>query len=139
MSKLKFFVLEEDTYKAKYEHNMGNYSGDEQLVTKLQLWNNRYGTEDTDMVTKPTMYFYYKNVEDNNLLNYYTLKVDGRVVDFVIQNNKAIVVLPRLIVGDANNGTEENTGNYVSIELVFDAANETLKNNDLKELYVEIR
>lgn len=139
MATVEFYVLEEDTYAPKKEHNMGNYDGSNYLTTKFQIWNNRYGEVDEATIKTPSLYFYYKNVEDNNLLGFYSIKVDGVFTDFVIQGNKGVLNINRNLLGIANDGADTNTKNYVTIEMIFNPNGATLKNNDLKELYLELR
>ena len=85
--KLKWYVLADIDgtyeYSPKKTHDMeGSYAPNDTLKLKIQLWNNRLGTEDVQDVINAKLCVFFKNYEDNYLLkriNEKTLKLNSEV------------------------------------------------------------
>lgn len=142
MSKISWFIKEDDTFSEKREHHAGTYRKDEKVVLEMQVWNNRWGVEDADDVISPVISFRFDSFEDNSLLSLCKVVVNQSVeLPVTVKGNSAMVVVGDTISGKANDGDEnsyENKNNFIDVRLEIDIKNKDLKENDLKKMYFEL-
>lgn len=135
-------LLSDERYSVNPSFYAGRYSDEEPIVVDVQLWNNRWGTEDVENLTDYDICFFFDRIEDSILLNYCTVIYNGNIaVPFNVSGHKAILefsVKP-VILGTKNNGSSaDNPGHFVQLRFLFSATQERLKDNDLKSLYFEV-
>lgn len=132
----------ETDYESNNEKYLGTATSASSLTVNLRLWNNRYGTEDTSNLTNFALRLSFSTVEDSKLLQYCSVTYNNATCSQKTVGNHAIVTFPSgtNISGSANNGvTSENPNNYLDFQLKFAVDdNSILKENDLKNLYIEI-
>lgn len=132
----------ETEYAPTSEKYLGTASSVKELEVSLRLWNNRYGTEDVSDLKSFAVRLSFSCVEDSALLKYCSLKLNSVPLDGQLVGGHMIYALPNgvWLSGKANNGiSADNTANYKDFILSFNTPGDIqLKENDLKNLYVEV-
>lgn len=130
------------TYEAQSEIYAGTYTKEEKISVDIQIWNNRWGVEDTESLEDFILNIYFDNLEDSALLQCCKIILGGTdELSLMISNQKATISFPDTVTlsGVKNDGTSANSKeNYISLTFEFDAPGYQLKENDLKSLYFEI-
>lgn len=120
----------------------GTYTQDNNIQVNMQIWNNRWGTEDVKDLTNFIINIYFENVEDSALFDYCSITLNNTDVLTINKSaNIATLEIPAdaTISGKHNDGTIKNNNNYIRLDFVFSAPQDIkLKENDLKSLYFEI-
>ena len=142
-SKLEWFVKKDNTYEQLDEIYAGSYTDKKPISVTMQLWNNRWGTSDAEPLTDFYMLMSFKNKEDSVLLDYCNVTMGETTLTKTRSGDKVILGIPTgtKISGTKNNGKESNPKNsdhFINLKFTFDAFGQNLKENDLKELYLEI-
>lgn len=134
--------LGEDTYAAQSEIYAGTYTKESNINVDIQIWNNRWGTEDVEPLENFSLNIYFDTLEDSALLQCCKVALGGTdELSLIISGQKATVSFPEAIVlsGVQNDGTSANSqDNYIYLKFTFSAPNYQLKENDLKSLHFEI-
>lgn len=133
----------ESNYAPTQEKFIGTYTALTPLKVNIQLWNNRYGEEDTDDLKNFSLRLGFRSFEDSALLDKAQLTLaSGQILPGQITGDKKIFVLPNnvTISGRRNNGEiNENEDNFISFVLEFNLDTKIqLKENDLKDMYLEV-
>lgn len=139
---ISWYVLEsydnefEYVPKKKHEEEDSLMPGDTMHIS-LQVWNNRNGSEDVADAQDARIVLYFKNYEDNFLLNLCSLKVgDGEYEKVSIDVDRGYFELGT-IYGKSNNGSELNTENFFNVELKVGPIPSNVK-SELKNLILDI-
>ncbi|MBD8524022.1 hypothetical protein [Lysinibacillus fusiformis] len=142
MSKISWFIKENDVYSEKKEHHAGTFRKDEKIVINMQAWNNRWGVKDAEDIISPVLSFRFDSFEDNALLRLCKVIVNQSFeLPVTVKDNSAVVVIGETIIGRSNDGDEnsyENKNNFIDIRLEIDIRDRDLKENDLKKMYFEL-
>ncbi|MEK5433953.1 hypothetical protein MKY88_24435 [Lysinibacillus sp. FSL R7-0073] len=142
MSKISWFIKENDVYSEKKEHHAGTFRKDEKIVINMQAWNNRWGVKDAEDIISPVLSFRFDSFEDNALLRLCKVIVNQSLeLPVTVKDNSAVVVIGETIIGRSNDGDEnsyENKNNFIDIRLEIDIRDKDLKENDLKKMYFEL-
>lgn len=142
MSKISWFIKENDVYSEKKEHHAGTFRKDEKIVINMQAWNNRWGVKDAEDIISPVLSFRFDSFEDNALLRLCKVIVNQSLeLPVTVKDNSAVVVVGETIIGRSNDGDEnsyENKNNFIDIRLEIDIRDRDLKENDLKKMYFEL-
>lgn len=133
----------ESNYAPTQEKFIGTYTALTPLKVNIQLWNNRYGEEDTDDLKNFSLRLSFRSFEDSALLDKAQLTLaSGQTLPGQITGDKKIFILPNnvIISGRKNNGeVNENEDNFISFVLEFNLDTKIqLKENDLKDMYLEV-
>jgi hypothetical protein len=133
----------ESNYAPTQEKFIGTYTALTPLKVNIQLWNNRYGEEDTDDLKNFSLRLGFRSFEDSALLDKAQLTLaSGQILPGQITGDKKIFILPNnvIISGRKNNGeVNENEDNFISFVLEFNLDTKIqLKENDLKDMYLEV-
>lgn len=133
----------ESNYAPTQEKFIGTYTALTPLKVNIQLWNNRYGEEDTDDLKNFSLRLGFRSFEDSALLHKAQLTLaSGQILPGQITGDKKIFILPNnvIISGRKNNGeVNENEDNFISFVLEFNLDTKIqLKENDLKDMYLEV-
>lgn len=140
--KMTWYILEDIDgvfeYSQKRNYDLeGSYSPNDTVSVKIQLWNNRLGTENVQDAKNAKLSIFFKNYEDNYMLKLCRLKFNGEdEKNFEIDMDRGIFELGT-ISGSANNGSDLNTDNYVSFELLIGPIPANLK-TELKGLILDV-
>lgn len=140
--KLKWYVLEDIDgsyeYSPKKTHDMeGSYAPSDTLNLKVQLWNNRLGTEDVQSINNAKLCVFFKNYEDNYLLKLCKVKIKNKEAkELEIDMDRGLIDIGH-ISGSANNGSDLNVDNYVEFELLIGPLPSNLK-SELKGLILDV-
>ena len=140
--KMTWFVLEDIDglyqYSAKRTHDMeGSYAPGDTVKIKIQLWNNRRGSEDVANAENAKLVIFFKNYEDNYLLKLCKVKFESNEAKpITIDMDRGIFDL-RTISGGANNGTDLNTDNFLEFELQIGPIPFNVK-SELKGLVLDV-
>lgn len=120
----------------------GTYTKKHPLVIYLQLWNNRWGTEDVESLDNFYINMFFKHKEDSVLLEHCTVILnDSEVLNLNRSGDLATLEFPRAISlsGTKNDGSSKNNADhFLTLQLTFDAGDAELKENDLKSLFFDI-
>lgn len=139
---IKWYIKNDNTFYPEEDYFAGTYSSRTPLSITIQLWNNRYGTEDVDDLSDFALKASFEHLEDKSLLQYVKLSSGTVELDSTVLDDHIIFTMPSgtVLKGTANNGlTSENATNYMEMTFSFEVPEETnLKENDLKSLYFEI-
>lgn len=140
--KMTWFILEDIDglyqYSAKRTHDMeGSYAPGDTLSVKIQLWNNRRGTEDVANAENAKLVMFFKNYEDNYLLKLCKIKFENEAKPVTIDMDRGIFELNKTISGSANNGTDLNTDNFLEFELQIGPIPLNVK-SELKGLVLDV-
>ena len=133
----------ESNYAPTQEKFIGTYTALTPLKVNIQLWNNRYGEEDTDDLKNFSLRLGFRSFEDSALLDKAQLTLaSGQILPGQITGDKKIFILPNnvIISGRKNNGeVNENEDSFISFVLEFNLDTKIqLKENDLKDMYLEV-
>ena len=133
----------ESNYAPTQEKFIGTYTALTPLKVNIQLWNNRYGEEDTDDLKNFSLRLGFRSFEDSALLDKAQLTLtSGQILPGQITGDKKVFILPNnvIISGRKNNGEiNENEDNFISFVLEFNLDTKIqLKENDLKDMYLEV-
>ena len=133
----------ESNYAPTQEKFIGTYTALTPLKVNIQLWNNRYGEEDTDDLKNFSLRLGFRSFEDSALLDKAQLTLaSGQILPGQITGDKKIFILPNnvIISRRKNNGeVNENEDSFISFVLEFNLDTKIqLKENDLKDMYLEV-
>lgn len=140
--KITWYVLEDINglyeYSPKRTHDLeGSYAPNDIIKVKIQLWNNRLGIEDVQDANNAKLCVFFKNYEDNYMLNLCKVKFNNEEAQpLKIDMDRGIVNLGNLS-GSANNGSDLNIDNYIEFELIIGPLPSNLK-NELKGLVLDV-
>ena len=140
--KISWYVLEDldgvYDYSPKRTHDMeGSYAPGDNMSIKIQLWNNRLGSEDVLDAVNAKLVVFFKNYEDNYLLKLCKVKLNQQEAkSLTIDMDRGLFDLG-LISGGANNGSDLNTDNYVEFELQIGPIPTNVK-SELKGLILDV-
>nr|DAP36764.1 MAG TPA: hypothetical protein [Caudoviricetes sp.] len=134
---------DESNYAPSIEKFIGTYTALTPLKVNIQLWNNRYGEEDTDDLKNFSLRLGFRNFEDSALLDKARITLaSGQILPGEITGDKKVFFLPNSVTlsGRKNNGeVNENEDNFLSFVLEFNLDTKIiLKENDLKDMYLEV-
>ena len=140
--KITWYVLEDINglyeYSPKRTHDLeGSYAPNDIIKVKIQLWNNRLGIEDVQDANNAKLCVFFKNYEDNYMLNLCKVKFNNEEAQpLKIDMDRGIINLGNLS-GSANNGSDLNIDNYIEFELIIGPLPSNLK-NELKGLVLDV-
>lgn len=115
----------------------GSYAPNDTVKVKIQLWNNRLGSEDVQDANKAKLCVFFKNYEDNYMLKLCKVKFDNAdPKPLEIDMDRGLIDIGN-ISGSANNGSDLNTDNYIEFELMIGPLPSNLK-SELKGLVLDV-
>lgn len=134
-------LKDETTFQSTNDIYAGTCIYDDSITVNIQIWNNRYGLTEVEMLKNFNFVMYFMNLEDSALLKNCEIYHKGKKLVTTIENNKVIFDPQKNISGKINNGSstdKNNAGNFIALDFVFKNDNQTIKENDLKQLIFEI-
>ena len=133
-----YLISAEDSIVIEKEHYLGAYTPDTiEMITNLQLWNNRYGQEIAKDIENSNLKITFSSIEDTKLLEYMQVKIDNNPYeDLTIINNEAIIPIQRIISGEINVGDNMCVNNYIDI-YIKTTLSQDMKNG-LKNLLINL-
>ena len=133
-----YLISAEDSIVIEKEHYLGAYTPDTiEMITNLQLWNNRYGQEIAKDIENSNLKITFSSIEDTKLLEYMQVKIDNNPYeDLTIVNNEAIIPIQRIISGEINVGDNMCVNNYIDI-YIKTTLSQDMKNG-LKNLLINL-
>ena len=133
-----YLISAEDSIIIEKEHYLGAYTPDTvEMITNLQLWNNRYGQEIAKDIENSNLKITFSSIEDTKLLEYMQVKIDNNPYeDLTIVNNEAIIPIQRIISGEINAGDNMCVNNYIDI-YIKTTLSQDMKNG-LKNLLINL-
>lgn len=133
-----YLISAEDSIIVEKEHYLGAYTPDTvEMITNLQLWNNRYGQEIAKDIENSNLKITFSSIEDTKLLEYMQVKIDNNPYeDLTIINNEAIIPIQRIISGEINVGDNMCVNNYIDI-YIKTTLSQDMKNG-LKNLLINL-
>lgn len=142
MSKISWFIKDNEAFYEKKEYHAGTYRSDETIELNMQVWNNRWGTEDVSDVIAPVLSIKFGTLEDSSLLELIKVIVNGSSEPpATIKDKNAVFIIGETLSGKGNDGDEGdylNRKNFFDVKIIIDIKNKTLKENDLKTMYLEL-
>ena len=133
-----YLISAGDSVVIEKEHYLGAYTPDTvEMITNLQLWNNRYGQEIAKDIENSNLKITFSSIEDTKLLEYMQVKIDNNPYeDLTIINNEAIIPIQRVISGEVNVGDNMCVNNYIDI-YIKTTLSQDMKNG-LKNLLINL-
>ena len=126
------FIQDEDFY-------LGSYNSSNEIKMSLQVWNNRYGQEETEGIENAKVAISFDSIEDSYLLKYCTVSVDKGIA-FIpnIVLDRGVIEIGSLL-GIPNDGRDnsKNATNFKQVDLIFKDMPRNLKHG-LKNLYFDL-
>lgn len=138
---ISWYILENESVELiDKEHFAGAYSPSNLEATfEMQVWNNKWGTEDVADIDNPVLVLMFDTIEDSRLLDLCRVKIDNNPYkELEIYDNKATIPLNRLLAGKLNKGTVSDSMNYAKISIKFGPITHGMKNG-LKSLLVDLQ
>lgn len=142
MSKITWYVKENNSLTGKEEHHAGTFGKNDNLELEFQVWNNRWGVEEVDALKSPVLSFSFMHYEDSSLIDLCEIYVDGTSMPVMKKDGVGTVLLGREIKGLINDGDPDssvNKQNYMNAKLVIKMSGKDIKENDLKRMYFEVK
>ena len=96
---VSWYIIENESVELiDKEHFAGAYSPSNIEATfEMQVWNNKWGTEDVADIDNPVLVLMFDTIEDSKLLEYCKVKIDNNPFrELEIYDNKATLPLDRL-------------------------------------------
>lgn len=127
-----------------YEETENFYAGsfdNKYLAFELEIWNNRYGTQQVEDLEDFSLEFVFDHVEDSALIKYFTFTFNNEEIIPTQNGLVGTVKFPDNIIlsGNTNDGTESATLNYLRILVeITIPENVNIKTNDLKSMTFNI-
>ena len=109
----------------------------ETVDIKMQVWNNRNGLDDVADAIDAKLMMYFKNYEDNFLLNLCSIKLGSSEYKNVVVDIDRGYFDIGTISGKANNGSELNIENFYELALKIGPIPSNVK-SELKDLVLDI-
>lgn len=136
-------MLDENMYTDTSEYYAGTYIKSKPLKLLIRIWNNKYGIEEVEPLKDFAINFYFGSFEDAPLIQFVSVKYDtNKDANIEIVDNIAVCTFweSKVLSGAVNNGKDSDRENYIDLAVEFDTSGSdiTLKNLDLKSLYMEI-
>ena len=133
-----YLISAGDSVVIEKEHYLGAYTPDTiEMITNLQLWNNRYGQEIAKDIENSNLKITFSSIEDTKLLEYMQVKIDNNPYeDLTVVNNEAIIPIQRIISGEINVGDNMCVNNYIDI-YIKTTLSQDMKNG-LKNLLINL-
>ena len=118
----------------------GAYNQKDDLSFYLQIWNNRYGTESVQDLTDFGISVAFDKEEDSVFLKSLYFTYGDKMLTPVVEGNTGVIHFTDVsLSGTLNDGSDENTDNYIVVRLVISVPeNVSLKMNDLKSMTLGI-
>ena len=136
MSNIKWYVDNEETNDFYAGNSLTNF------VVYITVWNNRNGNTNIGNIKNPTIVCKYKTIEDSKLIKYTNIEVLNRNNSSITKTDDSIIIkINDILSGNINDGDESvvNNLNFIKFKLTVDLNNTSIKENDLKEIYLEIK
>lgn len=137
---ISWYIKEnEDATFIDKEVYMGSYnSSNIEAVFNVQLWNNKWGSEDVKNLDNFSIAIFFDTIEDNVLLSRCEVKVDnGSYQKPEIVGSKGIIRVNKTISGSKNNGTL-NANNYLDLSIRINPITGDMKNG-LKNIIIDLQ
>ena len=140
--KITWYIREDidgiSEYSPKRTHELdGSYAPNDKIILDIQVWNNRLGTEDVQDAKNAKLSKFFKNYEDNYMLNLCKIKFNNEEAKALnIEMDRGLIDIGT-ISGGANNGSILNVNNYIEFELQIGPLPTNLK-SELKGLILDI-
>ena len=134
-------TADDESFRKSPEFYAGAYDQEEDLELYIQIWNNRYGKETVKNLSDFGISVTFDKEEDSVFLKYMSFFLGIKEYDLVVNGNTGVIQLPDTVElsGAVNDGSDENTDNYVILRLVISVPeNIRLKMNDLKSMTLGI-
>lgn len=134
-------TVDDESFRKSPEFYAGAYDQEEDLELYIQIWNNRYGKETVKNLSDFGISVTFDKEEDSVFLKYMSFFLGIKEYDPVVNGNTGVIQLPDTVElsGAVNDGSDENTDNYVILRLVISVPeNIRLKMNDLKSMTLGI-
>lgn len=142
MSKITWYVKENESFLPKEEYHAGTFRKNEDIVFNVQVWNNRWGVSDETAIQNPVVSFSFGHYEDTSLFEVCeVVENDRNSLPVIAKEGKASVLLTNSLSGKANDGSDagaSNRENFIDIRFTFKTKGIELKENDLKRIYFNI-
>ena len=130
-----------EDFRKSPDYYAGVYDQSDDFAVYIQIWNNRYGKETVKSLSDFGISVTFDKEEDSVLLQYMYFQYGQKVLTPVITGNTGVVHFTDEveISGTVNDGSDENTDNYIVVRLVISVPeNVRLKMNDLKSMTLGI-
>lgn len=138
---ISWYVLENESVELiDKEHFAGAFSPSNIEATfEMQVWNNKWGTEDVADIDNPVLVLMFDTIEDSKLLEYCKVRIDNNPFkELEIYNDKATIPMNRILSGRSNKGSASDSTNYSQITIKFGPITHGMQNG-LKGLLVDIQ
>lgn len=139
---LSWYVVGTDSVEEiDKEYYAGAYSpSNTEFTMTLQIWNNKWGTEDVADIDSPKLVIMFDTIEDATLLNYCKVRIDGGSYEpLTIQNTtQGYINLNRILSGASNLGNASASNNFATIAIKFGPITHGMTNG-LKNMLLEIQ
>lgn len=139
---VSWYVVQNEQARETEEHHLGTFKKDELIIADLVIWNNRWGVEDAKDIVSPVLSVEFDAFEDSALLDGLKITVDNVELPVLVRDTSGTVLLQNSLSGKSNDGDADNTSNKVNfakVTISIDTAGKSLKENDLKKMYLEVR
>lgn len=135
---INWFIFNADEYIQDTDLYLGSFTQNSAIEITMQIWNNRYGSEEVESIENARLCMKFDTLEDSALFNYCTVKVNNTSKELSIIANKAIIDIGTLS-GQINDGIDNshNKDNYKEVTIRFSDFPTSLKNG-LKNLFFNI-
>lgn len=132
-----------DEYKNDSNYYIGSYDTQNAINFKMQVWNNRGGTEAVQDLDSFLITIEFANFEDAEFLQYISVYINDQQQELAVTDQSITITCNnfhlRGTINDGSDSDNNNVDNHITVSVsIAPPANANIKMNDIKEMLFNI-
>lgn len=134
-----YLIDSDDSTVLEKQNYIGDYNlSSSEMTLHLQVWNNKFGNYTVSNIENPILNIMFSTIEDNSMLKYIKVKVDNNDYEPLnVLSEKGTLNIYRTLSGEPNNGSLEESSNYIDLRIKIEKINYKILNG-LKSMILDI-